>query len=318
MLYSCPNHDLSREIIMQSFYARLSHNNQTMLDTSCAGSFMMKTIEFKRNLLDRIKCNSEDWDLDEGKESGMTPKFDCVKSFMDTVVFHKFSTKYGLVSEIVASFCESFATYVDLSKEKWFKYHPPIEVKVAAPTKVEEKTITYNDPVVPTSYVEKPPFPVRIKDHAKASTVVCKSNIITYTPPEQVKVEPNIAIVKDLLADNIDGHVIQFCGEIARIAKPCVKDKHRPVVGVPVISVKIGYRCYHGLCDMGASASVIPITLYEEIKHEIAPAELEDIDVTIKLANRDTISAMGIVRDVEVLCGKTKYSTDFLFLVPHK
>ena len=26
----------------------------------------------------------------------MTPKFDCVKSFMDTDTFHKFSTKYGL------------------------------------------------------------------------------------------------------------------------------------------------------------------------------------------------------------------------------
>ena len=49
---------------------------------------------------------------------------------------------------------------------------------------------------------------LRVKDHAKASTVVHKSNIRTYTPPEQVKVEPNIAIVKDLLSDNIDGHVI--------------------------------------------------------------------------------------------------------------
>ena len=96
---------------------------------------------------------------------------------MDTDAFQKFSTKYGLDSEIVASFCESFATHVDLPKEKWFKYHPPIEVKVAAPTKVEEKTVTYNDPIVPTSYIEKPPFPVRIKDHAKASTVVRKSNI---------------------------------------------------------------------------------------------------------------------------------------------
>ena len=35
--------------------------------------------------------------------------------------------------------------------------------------------------------------------------MVRESNIRTYTPPEQVKVEPNIAIVKDLLADNIDG-----------------------------------------------------------------------------------------------------------------
>ena len=52
---------------------------------------------------------------------------DCVKYFIDDDVFRKFSTKYGLDSEIVASFCESFATYVDLPKEKWFKYHPPIK-----------------------------------------------------------------------------------------------------------------------------------------------------------------------------------------------
>ena len=110
----------------------------------------------------------------------------------------------------------------------------------------KEKTITYDDPIVPTTYVEKPHFPVRIKDHAKASTVVRKSNIKTYTPPEQVKVEPNIAIVKDLLADNIDGHVIYFCGETARIAKPGAKDRHRAVIGMHVISVKIGDHCYHG------------------------------------------------------------------------
>ncbi len=48
--------------------------------------------------------------------------------------------------------------------------------------------------------------------------------------------------------------------------------------------------------------------------HDIAPAEIEDTDVTIKLANRDTISPIGIVRDVEVLCGKIKYPTDFLIL----
>ena len=127
MLYSCPNHELSREMIIQKNYARLSLGNRSILDTSCTGSFMMKTIEFKWDLLERIKCNSEDWDLDEGKELGITPKFDCVKSFMDTDVFRKLSTKYELDSEIVASFCESFAAHVDLPKEKWFKYHPPIE-----------------------------------------------------------------------------------------------------------------------------------------------------------------------------------------------
>ena len=65
---------------------------------------------------------------------------------------------------------------------RWFKYHPPIEVKVVAPIKVEEKTITYNDPVIPTAYIEKPPSPIRIKEHAKDSIMVNKSYIRTSTP----------------------------------------------------------------------------------------------------------------------------------------
>ena len=65
MLYSCPNHELSREMIIQNFYARLSLNNRSMLNNSCTGSFMMKTIEFKWDLLERIKHNSEDWDLEK-------------------------------------------------------------------------------------------------------------------------------------------------------------------------------------------------------------------------------------------------------------
>ena len=55
---------------------------------------------------------------------------------MDTYAFREFSTKYGLDS-IVASICESFATHVDLPKEKWFKYNPPTKVKVVAPITVE-------------------------------------------------------------------------------------------------------------------------------------------------------------------------------------
>ena len=53
---------------------------------------------------------------------------------------------------------------------------------------------------------------------------------------------------------------------VARIARPDTKNKHRPVVGMPIISVKIGDHCYHGLCDMGASASAIPHSLYKEIR----------------------------------------------------
>ena len=79
-------------------------------------------IAMVKDLLERIKRTSEHWEIDEGKESGIKLKFDCVKSFMNTNAFEKFSTKYGLDSEIVSFFCESFATHVDLPKEKQFKY----------------------------------------------------------------------------------------------------------------------------------------------------------------------------------------------------
>ena len=76
-------------------------------------------------------------------------------------------------------------------------------------------------------------------------------------------VNSSIAMVKDLLVDNIDGHVIYFCDEASRIAKTDMKGKHRPVVGMPLVSVKIGDHCYHGLYDMGASVSAIPHSLYK-------------------------------------------------------
>ena len=119
---------------------------------------------------------------------------------MDTDAFREFSTKYGLDSEMVASFCESFATHVYLPKEKWFKYHPPIKEEIKEPVIAKDETIIYNvDPLVPTAYIEKPPFPVRIKEHAKVSTVVNKSYIRTPKPDEQIKVEASVAMVKDLL-----------------------------------------------------------------------------------------------------------------------
>ena len=151
---------------------------------------------------------------------------------------------------------------------------------------------------MPTAYIEKPASPVRIKEHAKVSAVVHRSDIKAPKPPEQIKVEPSVAMVKDLLVDNIDGHVIYFCDEAARITKPDGENKHRPVVGMLVVSVKIGGHCYHCLCDFGANVSAIPFTLYQEIMNGITPAKIEDIDVTIKLANRDTITPLVIVRDV--------------------
>ncbi|KAK1608442.1 hypothetical protein QYE76_032115 [Lolium multiflorum] len=53
---------------------RCNDLDKTLLDTTCSGSFTSNKEEFKRDLLDRIKENAEDWENDKGKESGYADK----------------------------------------------------------------------------------------------------------------------------------------------------------------------------------------------------------------------------------------------------
>ena len=126
------------------------------------------------------------------------------------------------------------------------------------------------------------------------ANVVNKSERKSYEPDEQLEIASPVAMVKDLVTENVDGSSIYFCEAATNIVR---QDKSAKVVGTPVVFVKIGDHCYYGLCDMGASASAIPYTLYQKIMRGIASCELEDIDLEIKLANRDVMHPVGIVRD---------------------
>jgi hypothetical protein len=164
---------------------------------------------------------------------------------------------------------------------------------------------------LPEPYFEKAPFPAKVKEHSNLISVLNKSARKALEPDEQITVKSHVAIVKDLVTKNVeDGHII-FCEDASNIVShPSIPRK----TSVPMLSIRIGDHCYYGLCDIGASSSVIPYELYKEIMHEIGSFELKEIDVVIQLANREIISLIGIVRDVEVLCGKTKYPADFLVL----
>ena len=87
---------------------------------------------------------------------------------------------------------------------------------------------------------------------------------------------------------------------------------------MPVISVKIGDHCYHGLCDMGASASAIPHSLYEEIMHDIAPAELEILMLQSSLPIEILFQHLGLLEMLKSCIGKLNILLIFLFLLPHK
>ncbi|KAK1660361.1 hypothetical protein QYE76_048520 [Lolium multiflorum] len=268
------------EDIVPLFYSKFYPPNKTLLDTSCSGSFTRKNEEFKRDLLDRIQENTEGWENDKDRES------------------------------VVANLYKAFASHYELPKKNFDKYHEPYKDKIDSSVNkcVVIETV---DNVIPEAYIEKTPFPAKMKEYSVISSAVNKSEKKPKEPEEQIKIEPAVAIVKDLVTENVeDGHII-FCEDASNIVSHPNKPKQ---VSVPMLSVRIGDHCYYGLCDIGASVSAIPYELYTEIMHEIGSCELEDIDVVIHLANRETISPIGIVRDVEVLCGKIKYPADFLVL----
>ncbi|KAK1617943.1 hypothetical protein QYE76_023460 [Lolium multiflorum] len=308
LMLKCPIHELPGNVIIDNFYARLSFQDKTLLDTSCSGSFTRKNEEFKRDLLDRIQENTEGWENDKDRESGIIYDYKCIEAFMDTDKFRNMSATYGLDSQVVANLYKAFASHYELPKKNFDKYHEPYKDKVDSSVNkcVVVETV---DNVIPEAYIEKTPFPAKMKEYSVISSAVNKSEKKPKEPEEQIKIEPAVAIVKDLVTENVeDGHII-FCEDASNIVSHPNKSKQ---VSVPMLSVRIGDHCYYGLCDIGASVSAIPYELYTEIMHEIGSCELEDIDVVIHLANRETISPIGIVRDVEVLCGKIKYPADFL------
>ncbi|KAK1617142.1 hypothetical protein QYE76_022659 [Lolium multiflorum] len=298
------------EDIVPLFYSKFYPPNKTLLDTSCSGSFTRNKEEFKRDLLDRIQENTEGWENDKDRESGIIYDYKCIEAFMDTDKFRNMSATYGLDSQVVANLYKAFASHYELPKKNFDKYHEPYKDKVDSSVNkcVVIETV---DNVIPEAYIEKTPYPAKMKEYSVISSAVNKSEKKPKEPEEQIKIEPNVAIVKDLVTENVeDGHII-FCEDASNIVSHPNKPKQ---VSVPMLSVRIGDHCYYGLCDIGASVSAIPYELYTEIMHEIGSCELEDIDVVIHLANRETISPIGIVRDVEVLCGKIKYPADFLVL----
>ncbi|KAK1699228.1 hypothetical protein QYE76_015925 [Lolium multiflorum] len=294
--------------IVPRFYSKFYPPNKTLLDTSCSGSFTRNKEEFKRDLLNRIQENTEGWENDKDRESGINYDYKCIEAFMDTDKFRNMSATYGLDSQVAANLYKAFASHYELPKNNFDKYHEPYKDKIDSSINkcVVVETV---DHVIPEAYIEKTPFPAKMKEYSVINSAVHKSEKKPIEPEEQIKVEPAVAIVKDLVTENVeDGHII-FCEDASNIVSHPNKSRK---ASVPMLSIRIGDHCYYGLCDIGASISAIPYELYTEIMHEIGSCELEDIDVVIRLI--ETISPIGIVRDVEVLCGKIKYPADFLVL----
>ncbi|KAK1698651.1 hypothetical protein QYE76_015348 [Lolium multiflorum] len=174
LMLKCPIHELPGNVIIDNFYARLSFQDKTLLDTSCSGSFTRKNEEFKRDLLDRIQENTEGWENDKDRESGIIYDYKCIEAFMDTDKFRNMSATYGLDSQVVANLYKAFASHYELPKKNFDKYHEPYKDKIDSSVNkcVVVETV---DNVIPEAYIEKTPFPAKMKEYSVISSAVNKS-----------------------------------------------------------------------------------------------------------------------------------------------
>jgi hypothetical protein len=162
-----------------------------------------------------------------------------------------------LILKYLQTVFKAFASYLDIPKKEWNKYHAPYKdiVNCVPARNIEVCTV---DHVLPEPYIEKTLFPAKVKEHSMITNVINKSAKKAIEPDEQIIVKPAVAIVKDLVTKNVeDGHII-FCEDASNtVSHPSRSSK----TSVPVLSVRIGDHCYYGLCDIGASLSDIPYAL---------------------------------------------------------
>ena len=131
------------------------------------------------------------------------PVTECIETFMDTDKFRNMSVAYGLDSQVVANFYKAFASHFELPRKSFNKYNEPYKDKTDSPIGkcIEVKTV---DHILPEAYIEKIPFPAKMNEYSVITSVVNKSAKKPIEPEEQINVEPAVAIVKDLVTENVE------------------------------------------------------------------------------------------------------------------
>ena len=253
--------------------------HKEILDNSSGGSFTNSTEEEVWNVLETIFENTSRWDLDKGNEPYFDYEYSCVENFSTSILFHNLGDTFGLDPYVIIEIAKGFATHMCVPKSGFEVYVEPVKQSI-----VVRKVIKQAKPVssvIIEEYVEPLPFPNQVKENLLIAATN-KSNRRCSQPYEQVEVNSQI-LIKQLNEEySVD---VYLCEDATKVIKG-ISAK----VGKPVISCSIGTSSYHGLCDIGASISVIPYSLYLEIKPDIDPIVMEETGMTIQLANKYYIS----------------------------
>jgi hypothetical protein len=241
-----PCHDLSRKIILINFYVRLPKQQKEFLDNSSGGSFT-NNYEEAWNLLETISENTGTWDLDKGNKPHLEYEYFRVE-FSTSTLFEHLSEKFGLDPYVLVEIAKSFAGHNGVPKSG-FEFHvEPVKHSIVVPKVI--KQVDQVSCAKIEEYIEAPPYPNKVKENLLI-IVTNKSKKRCSEPYETVDVDRQILVIKQLNEEYpVD---VYLCEDATKVIKG-----ESARVGKPIIPCAIGTSCYHGLCDIGSSISVIP------------------------------------------------------------
>ena len=84
----------------------------------------------------------------------------------------------------------------------------------------------------------------------------------------------------------------------------------RPDLGKFAITIGFGQYKFNALCDLGASVSIMPLTIWSKIKI----GALEPVDARLYMANNTVVIPTDMVDNVPVQVGKFFVPADFLVI----
>ncbi|CAM8950779.1 unnamed protein product [Rhodiola kirilowii] len=190
------------------------------------------------------------------------------------------------------------------------------EVELQAPTGEEKKE---GEPILMRKYVPVIPFPQRLKKskldaHFQRFVEMLKKLYVTLPFHEVITQNPTYAkFLKDIMSNRrvIDESSMVAlnveCSAIVQSRMPKKMQDHGSF-SIPISLGKI--EIDRALCDLGASISLIPYSLFEQID----VGEHHPTTISLKLADRSSRIPRGVLRDVPIKVGKFFIPVDFYVL----
>ncbi|CAM8998028.1 unnamed protein product [Rhodiola kirilowii] len=191
-----------------------------------------------------------------------------------------------------------------------------LEDEPQAPAEEEKKE---EEPILMRKYVPMVPFPQRLNKskldaHFQRFVEMLKKLYVTLPFHEVITQNPTYAkFLKDIVSNRRvieESSMVALNAECSAIVQSRMprKMQDQGSFSIPISIGKI--EIDRALCDLGASISLIPYSLYEKIDM----GELHPTTISLKLADRSSRVPNGVLRDVPIKVGKFFIPVDFYVL----